>query len=347
MQPPSYFRLFSACIPVQGVLHALLFDLERKSFYKIPNLLAEILDKPHQQSIPEIKAHYEHQYDEGIDTFLKEFESKELGLYTDEPEAFPKLDMYWDDPLDIQTAVVEMENTDAYNLENVLQQLDDLGCAALQLRLLSPITAQQINTLLKPSQESRLRQIELLVAQFKGDAKAAVDLMHSNRRISLFVQFNKEQKQLIETSDFVGTIVHSTKALPKAASDCVSPNNFTFDVKLFSEAHSYNTALNRKVCIDAEGYIRNYLSHPKAYGHISNKQLTEVVQMESFREKWLVHNDQIEICKDCPYRYVCLFNSDLQLKNHKWHKTERCGYDPYTDQWQTTASTPATHQPNQ
>jgi hypothetical protein len=47
-----------------------------------------------------------------------------------------------------------------------------------------------------------------------------------------------------------------------------------------------------------------------------------------------VRKDDIEVCKDCEFRYICtdcrIFKND---SNDIYSKPKKCNYDPYTNTW--------------
>jgi SPASM domain peptide maturase of grasp-with-spasm system len=101
-----------------------------------------------------------------------------------------------------------------------------------------------------------------------------------------------------------------------------------------SESRIANNCLNKKVCIDRKGYIKNCLSMKDNYGHIENTLIAEVIQKEDFQKMWQIKKDNIEVCKNCEFRYMCLdcrvYTSD---KNNLFSKPQKCTYDPYTTTW--------------
>jgi radical SAM protein with 4Fe4S-binding SPASM domain len=43
----------------------------------------------------------------------------------------------------------------------------------------------------------------------------------------------------------------------------------------------------------------------KSYGNIKYTTLTEALNKKGFKDNWHIHKDQIEVCKDCEFRYMC------------------------------------------
>lgn len=90
--------------------------------------------------------------------------------------------------------------------------------------------------------------------------------------------------------------------------EIIDPDNFSVNTLSFVEANKYNIGLNRKLCIDKDGYILNYLGHAPKFGNIKNDKISEVINRDDFRLKWNITNDQIEKCKDCQFRFCCVSN---------------------------------------
>ena len=65
------------------------------------------------------------------------------------------------------------------------------------------------------------------------------------------------------------------------------------------------------------------------------------INSDGFKDKWRITKDQIEICKDCEFRYVC---SDCRayVENPEdiYSKPLKCGYNPYTCEWEEWSQNP-------
>ena len=72
----------------------------------------------------------------------------------------------------------------------------------------------------------------------------------------------------------------------------------------------------------------------ESFGNIGQSTLKEVIDNPEFRKMWGITKDQISICKDCEFRYVCSdCRAFLQKPEDKFSKPLKCGYDPYTATW--------------
>jgi len=83
----------------------------------------------------------------------------------------------------------------------------------------------------------------------------------------------------------------------------------------------------------------------ESFGNITETTLEKAINNLNFKKYWNITKDQIEICKDCEFRYICTdyrayterthFEKDIDLS-----KPLKCGYDPYTNKWTDWSTNP-------
>ena len=330
------FMLFACCIPVRGFQKSIIVDLQREQYLPIPNLLADILIIHRGQTISGIKAHFNHQYDEGIDLFFQRLIEAEWGFITDEPERYPLLSMDWDHPSRITNAVIDIENTTNYFVPGALTQLENLGCKALQIRCFESINTKDLDLWLNELAESRLFSIELLLpnqgVDYEGEIK---HLIKKHNRIASVILFRSDEEGYDENEDvLVKDVLYKSKAViyPDSLDICDS-HSFVTNIHAFTEAQSHNLGLNRKVCIDVNGNIKNFPSHAQSFGNVANDDIASIIQSEAFQAVWSLNHDKIEKCKDCEFRYICPDMSEIKEIDGKYYKVNQCKYDPYSGEW--------------
>ena len=121
----------------------------------------------------------------------------------------------------------------------------------------------------------------------------------------------------------------------------ISTDYFTINIKTFTEAQQHNTCLNRKISIDTEGYIRNCPSMKEHYGNIKDTTLQEALVHPDFKKYWFVNKDQISVCKDCEFRYICTdCRAYIENPEDMYSKPLKCGYNPYTCEWEEWSTNP-------
>ncbi|MBW8873326.1 MAG: grasp-with-spasm system SPASM domain peptide maturase, partial [Acidobacteria bacterium] len=114
----------------------------------------------------------------------------------------------------------------------------------------------------------------------------------------------------------------------------VHPRYFVTNLSAFAEARRFNSCLNRKISIDARGEIRNCPSLPRSFGNTSDTSLHSALAHNDFAALWEINKDQVEICKDCEFRYICTdCRAYLTSPGDVYSKPSKCSYNPYTAEW--------------
>ena len=114
----------------------------------------------------------------------------------------------------------------------------------------------------------------------------------------------------------------------------------------YQEANKFNSCLHKKIAIDKDGNIKNCPSMPQSFGNIKDTTLEEALNHQDFKKYWNLTKDNIEVCKDCEFRYIC---TDCRAYTERTHtnsegldisKPLKCGYNPYTGEWEEWSTNP-------
>jgi SPASM domain peptide maturase of grasp-with-spasm system len=114
----------------------------------------------------------------------------------------------------------------------------------------------------------------------------------------------------------------------------VLPDYFVVNLPMFTEAQHFNTCLNRKLSVDKQGNIKNCPAMPESFGNVANTRLATALQNDTFKEKWRITKDDIAVCKDCEFRYICTDCRAITMDGHVRGKPAHCRYNPYTAEWE-------------
>ena len=102
----------------------------------------------------------------------------------------------------------------------------------------------------------------------------------------------------------------------------------------FSEALKYNLYYNKKAYIESNGDVYCAPTINEKYGHIFNENILNIINVPRFQRYWGITKDDISVCMDCEFRYICtdcrIFKKD---NNDIYSKPEKCTYDPYKNTW--------------
>ncbi|SEW52244.1 SPASM domain peptide maturase, grasp-with-spasm system [Chitinophaga arvensicola] len=316
---------------------SLLCDLQMRKFYHLPNDTTEVLLFLQQHTIEECIAHYGEDNREAITGYLDFLISKELG-FTDQqllPE-LTALDLSWDRYSDITNVIIEYNENIDYS-SAFFRQLFDLHIQGLEIRCYESISLDQLRGLLDVFNGTTMRFIKLVLPYSN-----ALDLPAMDKFVkayppvkSLLLHSAPEDKQ---EKIFEGTVPVTFFTRPiNSCLGCgeIRSNYFVSNMELFTESQHFNTCLNRKLSIDAAGYVRNCPSMREHFGHVNHTALQEVLDNQAFQRYGKIRKEEIATCKDCEFRHVCTdCRAYVEDPQDIYSRPLKCGYDPYTNTWE-------------
>lgn len=331
-----YIKLFANCIQVRGFHRSFVYDLQRPAASNaIPNDLFDILAKYRMLSVEEIKEIFKHKYDDTIEEYFQFLLDREFAydFSPDELEHFPEIDDIWDKSSTITNAIFQVQPNDFELLHNVLQQLSLLRCDAVQLHYTAQPTNYQISKLSKVLNELRIFHIEVVFnASVSFDIEEILEIAKKQPRFQRFFIGNTILPD-INASPAVYSSPHTFNINEQCGK--ISTDFFAINMDMFYEAQHHNTCLNRKVCIDANGDIRNCPAMKQSYGNIRDTTLKEAIEKPGFKDCWTICKDQIDVCKDCEFRYMCTdCRAFIKDPANPYSQPAKCTYNPYICLWE-------------
>jgi SPASM domain peptide maturase of grasp-with-spasm system len=338
IETEKYFMLFSCCIPVKGATRSIVCDLQRGHYKVIPNGLYEILRTSKKKTLKEIKKQFNYEADETIDEYFNFLIKHEFGIWRDTiDQGFTTIDLQWKRPELVTNAIMDFDRDSDYDYKKVLIDLEDIFCKSLQLRFFHIVDSSVIEDILNFTNRSKLRSIELIVKY--DDTFSAEQNLKSLTENFPRVRYIVNHSSPYEKSsfcEFTKTIINYTTQEIDSASHCgeISPYYFSTNIETFTEAQKFNTCLNKKISVDVNGDIKNCPSMNTSFGNVRDTSLHEALVAKDFKSLWEINKDQIEICKDCEFRYICTdCRAFITKPDDRYSKPSKCTYDPYTAKW--------------
>jgi SPASM domain peptide maturase of grasp-with-spasm system len=344
----KYFRLFSCCILVKGSTRSIICDVQRGSYHFIPNDLYEILENERITPIDLIYKKYGTENSIAIDEYFQLLLDEEYIFYCNEEELemFPSMNLKWDFPAVITNAILDFcdEQDSKYPIfEDIVKSLTDMGCVALQLRFFDYVNWNSIKGVLLQNTDSSIESIEVIAKYDETITyEELLEVKKSNQRVSSFLLHSAPFFKTFEIP-FKNTFFSTTTESITNSSHCgfINAEYFSTNIVLFTEAQKHNTCLNRKISIDTEGYIRNCPSMKEHYGNIKDTTLHQALEHPDFKKYWFINKDQIAVCKDCEFRYICTdCRAYIENPEDMYSKPLKCGYNPYTCEWEEWSTNP-------
>lgn len=321
----TWFKFHSSCIPIQGKDSSLIYDIEKEKLYPISKDHHELLSLCKTHSLSALEEVLLDISREDIETFLGHFIEQSLGFYTNTPQAFPDLDLEWKAPSVITNGIIQVDKTSKFDFKKLIDQFHDLGCDAIQLRLEDNFDLSTIEQFMIAFEGTRIKLIDLMMPYHESlDKQALFELFGQSQRVGLWRIYAAPEDRIWEDTDGASKILLQTKDIRIETIEIINQDRFTVNSYVFMEAQQHNTGLNRKVCIDAKGNIKNYINHVVNWGNVEKDTLRAIVTTNDFQEKWFISNDKIERCCDCQFRYCCISNSDIEVDKDTYRKLEYC-----------------------
>jgi len=344
------FVRYADCIPVKGANRSVICDLRRHEYKYIPNSLYDILVKFQGETVYKIKEHHQHAYDDIIDEYVEFLVDNEYVFFDENPENFLKLNENFYSPSIITNCIIDIEK-DIPDFKSIFKGLHKLNCKALQIRFYSHMTLGLLKSALSELKNMKTSIISVEVYfpwSSEINIKKIQEIMFEYPRLLKVFIYRCNEDKLIKTEfNDSALILKSTKKNICITSCGVIKNSFfSTNVMMYTEALNHNSCLNRKISIDINGDIKNCPSMPESYGNIKDTTLEEAIEKPGFKKYWNITKDDIEVCRDCEFRYICTdcrayterttFNKEgLDLS-----KPLKCGYNPYTNEWAEWSTNP-------
>lgn len=329
----NFFILFACCIPVKGAKRSIICDVQRREYIKIPNALYIILTEYKDRSIGWIKNQFDTKGQQIISAYFDQLIEREYGFISPSYKEFPKLNLNpLNDPKIISNAIVDYSEESNHDIHDIIDQLSVFFCDALEIRFFCLKPIQFIQEIVSATEHSSLRYLQLLLKDSDElNESFLLDLMDKSPRLRTITVHSSRENKTVEEKDFL--IYYTTEIID--TEDCCgncSPFYFSINYNTFIEAQKFNSCLNRKISVDSNGNIKNCPSMKKSYGKVKDKLLQEVVTDKDFRAIWSINKNEIEVCRDCEYRYICQDCRAYTMDDQSiYSKPSKCTYDPYSD----------------
>ena len=76
-------------------------------------------------------------------------------------------------------------------------------------------------------------------------------------------------------------------------------------------------------------------SRTKSFGNIKDTTLEEAINKPGFKDLWYICKDQIDVCKDCEFRYMCTdCRCFIKDPDNIYSQPAKCPYNPYICLWE-------------
>ncbi len=334
------YKLFACCIPVKGYRRSIIVDTQRMNYFIIPNGLYEILINNECYSPEKIKKELEFKYNKVINEYFEFLLNNDLifSCAIEQINCFPKLSLKWDAPHHIINAIIDVNEKSQHDYNSIFNQLSNLLCKHIEIRFFNKVTLSFISEILLYSDYKSFQSIDIILPYSIDLSIVELNkVLDKYSRLTNIVIFNSPDITEIknEGEDKGQVLFIKNKIVDCTSCGEINPSSFTMNLDFFCEVQTFNSCLNRKISIDVTGQIKNCPSMAQSFGNIKNTSLENVVNNKEFKCFRNIKKDDIEVCKDCEYRYICS-DCRVYVRGHKdvFSQPAKCKYNPYIAKWE-------------
>lgn len=209
----------------------------------------------------------------------------------------------------------------------------------LECRIFNAINAHEIINLLSIMNFDQITSLDLKI-DLPNVVLASDFIFEISKHIEISAIYLYSRNENLKLENITPTYTFTNKLTKERCGQC-NMNLFNSSELFYTESLHHNSCLNRKISIDAEGNIKNCPSMPESFGNIKDTTLAEAIEKPGFKKYWNITKDQIAVCKDCEFRYICTdCRAYKEDPDDDYSKPLKCGYDPYTGVWSEWSKNP-------
>lgn len=335
MKTFKYFHLYQDCFIVKGSLNTLIIDHYTGKVINLPNSYIDnsirnncFLDNCNKNN-----------------KLISILSKDDFGYFTNSVNPIKK-SITWKTSRNINEIIIEHKVSDSLDLEKVYGQIENVGAEFIQIRFLE-YSKEKMNKILSLLENSGIRTIEILFP-FLNDKKnkEIIDILGQNNRVQIVYFYNSPSNQSIQYENLFNVLFYQKNLTHIQYCGIIDEDYFITDLRNFSKSVFHNNCLKDKLYISHDGTIKNCPSLEENFGNVSDTTLDKISKYSEFAKYRDLNKDKIEVCKDCEFRYIC---TDCRAYTERTHednegldisKPLKCGYDPYTGEWEEWSTNP-------
>lgn len=297
---------------VLGYNRSCIYDLPRQKYDFVPNEVINTLRDNINCNISDLN----NRLDNNDKIWLKFLMENEYCFLVPDffIDSFPEINFKWESPANITNAIIDLDNLEC---GRNFKYFEEINCKHILLRFVKNYSADEIvNFLFSTFNDLTFKSVEV-VLPFN---------LKSNKKNNHIIF-----KKIIDNIEQVTSIKFFEE---KIETDIFTPY-LSVNIGIYTEALLKNVYFNGKIYIESKGNIKNGIETKEILGNffkIKNSQ--HLIKKIKNSKLWGICKDQIDVCKDCEFRYMCIDNRVPQERNNGsfYYKSE-CSYNPYISKW--------------
>jgi len=329
------FKVFAGCKIVKGYRRSIVYDLDRYTYYFIPNGLTRIIRKYEGKTINEIKQHFDEAEYQVIDDYFEFLFEKEIIFFIEEKfmKHFVATKVDWHRPSLFTNAIIDDWGNHNWNL--IFKNLEEVFCKYVQVRFIDFDHFLQFAAVLGQQEDNGLTSIEVILPYDERLHHKKIKTFFKKYPLLVRYVIYSSPNATVINSGFSTAIGYYTTFTGNETLGKQRVNKFFLKVEVdqFFEAQDHNIYFNKKVCLDKDGNIKMGIHSDEIFGNIykDTSFLKIYNDVGSFKKYWTITKNVMLGCRVCEFRYMCAYDEEpvFDLNSKLYAYQNNCGYSPY------------------
>ncbi len=259
----------------------------------------------------------------------------EQGMIIQVPDVVRKrlkvLDKNYYAPNSLENVIIDRDEGSGYSMEKVTHFLNQVRNKFLQIRWFNGFNLNDLNTVLHSTEFSACESIDLLIPYTK-EYRGIIAMKKQYPKISNIVFHSVNESIPSDVLELREVFFTPEKITSSGSCGKISPYNFSQNQTHVLKAMNYNTCLYKKLGVDVEGNLKNCPAMSQTLGHVDELENYTLYDFET--PSWYITKDQVEVCKDCEFRYICTdCRAITDDPANPLSRPSNCEYNPYLAKW--------------
>jgi len=349
IEDEKYLIVHTHCFLVNGISNHIIQDVLRNRIVRIPVEVFNFLVSANKNKIKEIKRTIDRKLINHIKDIFNFLIENEFIFFSDEPDNFPSIDTAYEVPELITNSIIDYSSDSDFDVENILLELDQLGCKHLEIRFFDYVKLEVLKSILDISLDTRLLSIKIITKYTPSYTPNIInEMIEDYPHVDKIIIHSTPVHIIEKTTELYPNILYVAYNLTsEICCGIINQDLFSINIVSHTISKNYNSCLFKKISVDKKGNIKICPSMKEVLGNVYNMSLYDIVvsKPQILTSYWSINKDQIETCKFCEYRYSCTdCRAYLEDPHNLYSKPLKCGYDPYTGEWEEWSTNPLKQQ---
>ncbi len=226
----------------------------------------------------------------------------------------------------VENSIVCISNSNIEPIIRFLNEIQFFLCNRLELRI-QELSISNFEKLMSAFINSTFVSILIRSKYINELFNSSIEkIINKEQRISKHIIYNSPQSSAVDKSIYI-------RENTDFINDCgiIESDNFSINREVFISSSCANTCLSKKVSINFDGKL---CSCPSIVTDNKYNTIESFIKSNHYNELKRTVKDEIEVCKDCEYRRMCIdCRAFTDSKERPNARPSKCGYNPYIAKW--------------